>query len=160
MNSLRVYWNSLSRRERLIVGLGGAAVIVIIGYVLVWEPWQRALQRLRVQVPTQIEALTWMQGEAARVAPLRTRRGDGAPSGMPVLTVIERSAREAQLRDAIRRIQPGRDNEVQVWLSNVAFDTWLRWIDALSRQGIDVVAANVDRAPDDTVNIRVTFQRS
>ncbi len=160
MNSLRVYWLSLSRRERLIVGFGGAAAIVIIGYVLVWEPWQRALQRLRVQVPTQIETLTWMQAEAARVAPLRSRRGDGAPSGMPVLTVIERSAREAQLRDAIRRIQPGRDNEVQVWLSNVAFDTWLRWIDALSRQGIDVVAANVDRAPDDTVNVRVTFQRS
>lgn len=160
MNSLRIYWNSLSRRERLIVGLGGAAAIVIFGYVLVWEPWQRALQRLRVQVPTQIETLTWMQAEAARVAPLRSRRGDGAPSGMPVLTVIERSARDAQLRDAIRRIQPGRDNEVQVWLSNVAFDTWLRWIDALSRQGIDVVAANVDRAPDDTVNVRVTFQRS
>ena len=159
MSALLAYWQSLGRRERLIVIVGAALTLIILGYALVWEPWHRRLGQLRVQVPSKQETLAWMTREAARIEPLARRRAQTRGEALPILTVIEQSATRAELRDAIRRMQPAEDDQVRVWLSDAHFDPWLQWVETLKREGIEVVEATVNRAPQNTVNIRATFQR-
>lgn len=161
MNQIRSLWYSISPRERMIVGGGAAAVLAILLYSLVWAPWQLELERLRDQVPGKRETLAWMQQSAREAAPLLKKHKTGvAGANLPILTVVERSATEMELREAIKQMRPGEKNEVQLNLQDADFDTWLKWIDMLRKQGIEVTAAAVGRAPTPgKANIRMTLAR-
>ncbi len=77
-----------------------------------------------------------------------------------MLTLVERSANQIEMRDVITRMSPGDESDqVRVWLDKVAFDRWLAWVDVLSDDGIDVAEANIDRSGENLVGIRATLQR-
>ena len=57
------------------------------------------------------------------------------------------------MRKSIRRMQPTEENGVQVWLDELYFDNWLKWIDLLQKRGIDVNSVTVSRAQKNTVSI-------
>lgn len=161
MNALTETFAGLSARERLIVFVGGTAAVVILVYALVWQPWQAELERLRERVPEKQQTLAWMQSQAARVESLSARADDEPQtSGLPLLTLVERSANQVEMRDVITRMSPGDESDqVRVWLDKVAFDRWLQWVDVLSDDGIDVAEANIDRSGENLVGIRATLQR-
>ncbi len=156
------YLATLNTRERWILIGGAIATFIIVFYAFVWAPWHDALARLRVQVPGQQETLVWMQREASAVQPYlkRAKRQTGKPR-LPLLTVIEQTANARRLRDVIRQMQPGEGDQVRVWLRDAAFDPWLLWTDDLRKQGIEIVAATVNKSQQENrVNIRVTLSRT
>ncbi|MDZ7841292.1 MAG: type II secretion system protein M [Gammaproteobacteria bacterium] len=161
MNALTEQLAGLSTRERLIVVFGGAAAVLILLYALVWQPWQMELERLRAQVPEKQQTLAWMQAQAARIESMTERPDGAAPdSELPLLTLVERSANDAEMREAITRMSPGDEpSQVRVWIDNVAFDRWLLWVGELNRSGIAVAEANIDRSGENLVGIRTTLQR-
>jgi len=156
--------DNLSPRERLTLVGGALAAALILLYTFVWAPWQAELERLRERVPVKQETLAWMQAQAGRVASLSAReageRGSASNSGLPLLTLVERSANQLGMREVITRMSPGdQASQVRVWMDDVAFDRWLRWIDALGREGITVAEASIDRDGENLVGIRATLQR-
>jgi len=161
MSSAATWWNGLSARERLVLGGGGLAAAAIVLYTFAWVPWQAELRRLRAQVPENRATLAWMQDQLGRLGPAAGRiPAAGSDRSLPLLTVVEQSSREAGIRDAVRQIQPGEKGEVNVWLQDAAFDTWVRWVDALRGRDIELTAASVTRAAqEDRVNIRMTMVR-
>lgn len=161
MNAITEQLAGLSARERLIVILGGAAALLILLYTLVWQPWQAELERLRAQVPEKQQDLAWMQAQAARVESMTERPERETPdSDLPLLTLVERSANDVDMREVITRMTPGDEpNQVRVWIDDVAFDRWLLWVGELNRSGIAVAEANIDRAGENLVGIRTTLQR-
>jgi len=162
MNALSGFWRDLNARERSVLSLGALAVVSILLYALVWEPWQSDLRRLRQQVPQQKTTLAWMQQQAAAVKPLLQRIARANPGrDLPLLTVVEQTAREAGLRDAIRQMQPGDEGEVRIWIQDAYFDPWLKWTETLRKQGIESSAVTVNRSPQpNRVNIRMTLVRT
>lgn len=162
MNALTEKFAGLSPRERLIVVLGGAAAVVIVLYAAVWQPWQAELERLRAQVPAKQQTLAWMEAQAARIDSLSAQSAaDESPeSGLPLLTLVERSANQVGMREVITRMSPGEEaDQVRVWLDDVAFDDWLQWVDALNGSGIRIAEASIDRSAENLVSIRITLQR-
>jgi len=161
MNALTERWMGLSRRERLIVGFGGIAALAIVLHALVWQPWQDELARLRSTVPAKEQTLKWMRAQAVQVNSLQQRLKDkSSTSGLPLLTLVERSANQAEMREAITRMSPGdKTDQVRVWMDDVAFDRWLQWVELLSDSGVEVAEANIDRSEENLVGIRVTLQR-
>ncbi len=161
MNELRSAWTNLNTRERWVIVAGAAAVLFILVYALVWAPWQDALARLRLQVPVKQATLTWMQEQAVNIKSLRGQQKSASDDKDPLFTVVEQTAASAKLRDVIRRMSPGEEQEqVRIWLTDVDFDAWLQWLEQLRKRGIEVASATVNRAADNKVNIRVTLQRS
>jgi general secretion pathway protein M len=161
MKALIRYWQSLSSREQIFLGVGGLLTAAILVYVLAWEPWHRELLQLRDQVPVQRAAAAWMTQEAARLRPLLQQQRSKSGTDVPLLTVVEQTARQAGLRDAIRQMQPGEGEEVKVWLQDIYFDPWITWIDMLAREGIGVGSASVTHSQEiNKVNVRVTLQRT
>lgn len=155
MNALRAYWRGLAPRERRVLAGGAAAALAVLGYALLWAPWQEELARLRTRVPALEQDLAWMTRAAARLQRLEgTARG-----GLPPLSVLERSARARGLADAIRQMRPAEDR-VHIALQDAPFDAWLRWLEDLRRQGVAVVAARVERsAAPGRVQVRMTLAR-
>ncbi len=161
MTPLRQKFMSFTVRERVFLAAGVVGVLLILSYALLWQPWQAALTRLRAQVPAKQETLAWMQAQAREIKPLLAAAGNGKPvnASVPLLTVIEQSAERVKLRDTIRRMTPDENDSVRVWFSDANFDAWLQWLEQLRRQGIEVVAATVNRTAGNKVTIRVTLQR-
>lgn len=145
------------------LGLGVAAAVLIVLYALAWVPWQQELERLRTEVPHKARTLAWMERQAPRVEALLSQEpaaDAGGASDLPLLTLLERSATRAEIREQITRMSPGDEaDEVRVWMDDADFDRWLRWLESLKESGIRVTEANIDRSGDNRVDIRITLQR-
>jgi general secretion pathway protein M len=160
MTQLVRKFRNLSQRERAILVFGGIASAFILIYSLVWEPWQDELARLRTQVPVNQETLDWMQKQTRDIGPLIQKANQQKQSSnAPLLTVIEKSARQSKINPYIRRMAPGEGEQVKIWMTEADFDKWLIWLEALRKQGVEVESATVNRAKDDKVTIRMTLQR-
>ncbi len=160
MKTLQQSWQKISPRERLTLSVGALGVVLILFYALAWQPWQDALQRLRAQVPAKQETLAWMQRQAGTVKPLLARKQKNPRrDNTPLLTVVETTAKQANIHESIRRMSPGAENEVKIWLTDADFDKWIRWLETLRARDVAVSSANVNRAADNRVTIRVTVQR-
>lgn len=149
---MSAWWQRLAPRERWILG-GAAGLLLALGlYLLVWEPWQDSLERLRGTVAARRADVAWMRQAAADLqrlqsageAPQATARG-----GRSLLTVVDQSARSAGLSQAVKRVEPQGGDKVRVWLEQAGFDEMIRWVNVLEReQGVRVDSAVVERHAD------------
>ena len=130
---LRNTWNSLQSRERLVVGVGAAILLALLGYSIVWAPVQRDLSNLRIDVPKQRTQLALMRVQAKQVAQLRGSAPAKIASGN-LLTKLEQSAQNRGLRENITRMEPDETNSVRLSLDSVDFNALLRWLKELQTQ--------------------------
>ncbi len=132
----------------MLAGGGGLGVALML-YVLVWEPWQDTLQRLRTEAAAQRTDLAWMRAAAREIQRLSATREVNAPAhpnGGSLLTVVDRTARAAGLGSALKRVEPQGTDRVRASLEGAAFDTLVRWLGRLEREhGIVTLNAVVDR---------------
>ena len=159
MSQISDIWKGLSKREQLILGAGIILASVILLYSFVFSPWQTKLTQLRDQAPQKRADLHWMKTQAKQAKSLLAATKSSTVQG-PLLTTLENTAQETAIRGSIKRMQPGSDGEVKVWLSDVQFDLWLAWVDVLRQQVVDVSTATITRAEQGAVNVRATFSRS
>ena len=160
MLELKQRIQSLSERERMVLSWGLVCALVIVAYTFVWQPWQEELDRLRGRIPIKQETLMWMQEQARTIEPLVAQiDARQQSSDQPLLTIIERSARQSNIDNKIRRMSPDEEGRVNIWLTDVDFDRWIVWLERLRRIGIEVNTASVNRSRGNTVTARVTLQR-
>jgi general secretion pathway protein M len=159
---MKAWWETLSTRERGLVLGGTALTLVLLLYLLVWEPFRTSGRRLRQSVAEQRADLAWMRQAAQEIKRLN---GVGAaqPTGddRSLLTLVDQTARAAGLGGAMKRIAPQGDDKLSVQLDAVEFDQLVPWLGALEHDHrLTIVSLSVDRT--DTpglVNTRVVLGR-
>lgn len=156
------WWRGLSRRERRLVYGGLAMLLLVAGYLLVWEPWQQRLDDLRREVADLRADLDWMRQAAPRLRVAGVDSGAApAVSGVALATRIERSLRAAGLGEALRRIEPQSDGSLQLWLDGARFGTLLNWLAGLRGSGeAGLVQLDIDRRGGDRVDARLQLRGS
>ena len=144
----------------MVLGIGGISALLIVVYSFVWQPWQEELNRLRVQVPLKKETLAWMRQQKSSVGPLiRKTKQKTKSSDTPLLTVVERSAKQSKMNVYIRRMSPGEEGQVKLWLTEANFEQWVNWLEKLRKAGVEVESASINKANNNTVTIRMTLKR-
>jgi type II secretory pathway component PulM len=151
-------WQNLSSRERLLVGVVLPLVSLVLAYLYLWQPLRDDVSRMRLSVPEKTASLAWMRYRLANTDVADVASGRVANDG-PLLTVIERVAIDAGIKNAIQRVQPGNDGSVELWFQEVVADQLFRWIDQLSGSGIAVYTATVTRASPGLVSARIKLRR-
>ena len=154
--AVRAWYAGLGSRERRLL-IGGAIAVVallLIGGVLL--PLHGAVTTAVERSERRRADLAWMRAHAnelrAGAATLR------APMDQPPLVLIDRSARDAGLANALRGTEPaGRG--IRVRLEGAPFDAMVIWLGALDRRyGITVEAITVDHgAHPGTVDANITL---
>jgi type II secretory pathway component PulM len=89
------WWQSLATRERNLLGLGGLVVILVAGYLLLWEPPMLGVRKLETDLPqlrAQNAAMRTMADEATR---LRATAGN--------TTTIATTDRTAAVKRSLQR---------------------------------------------------------
>jgi len=163
---MKSWWQSLSLRERWLIGAGAGLLAVLLGYALLWLPLQDELRGLRETVAVQRTELAWMRQAAAQIQRLEQEAATGRSStrqqSRSLLIVVDQAARTAGLETAIKQIEPQGNNQLRIQLERVGFDQLISWLGALRQEhAITTVNGVFDRqAGSGLVNARLILQRS
>ena len=158
---MKVWWEGLSHRERLLTAGGAVFTLVLLLYALAWQPFQASHRRLRQSVAEQRAELAAMRQMAAEIKRLG---GSGVTTSAPVdgrslLTLVDQTARAAGLGAALKRVAPQGENRLGVQFDAVEFDKLVPWLNQLERDyRIVIVNLSVDRAAPGRVNARLTVE--
>ncbi|HRF63718.1 MAG TPA: type II secretion system protein M [Candidatus Competibacter sp.] len=159
---MKAWWENLGARERGLIVVGTVLVMMLLSYVLAWEPLRNSDRRLRQSVAERRADLAWMRQAAEEI-----KRLGGAGAARPVadnrslLTLVDQTARATGLGAALKRVAPQGDDKLSAQLDGAEFDKLIPWLSALERdQAIAIISLNVDRTDAPAlVNARIVLGR-
>lgn len=141
LDSLRNWYERQSQRDQLVLRWGAAAAVLIL-LVAVLLPLQRNLAQARKQVAGKQADLQWMRS----MGPALAAAGPGpvtAPTGQSLVVLIDTSARESGLGQALTSTQPA-GGAVRIQLESADFNLLVGWLSRLASQhGVRVDSASV-----------------
>jgi general secretion pathway protein M len=159
---MRAWWDKLEARERSMVALGSLAVVLMLGWALVWHPLASKRAELAQTIDAQRRDLAYVRVAGAEVDRLRAAgtRARGDRQGRSLLALADATARAGGLESALRRVEPLGTTSVRVSFEFASFDALVGWIESLTRDyGIEATDVSADRADGvGLVNARVTLQ--
>jgi general secretion pathway protein M len=159
---MKQWWQSKTSQEQMAMIVGGTAVLILLLYLIIWRPFEQDLEKKMLLVNSQKTTLQWMQGNLDLIKRMGPNQGKkGSTSNEALLTLVDRTAKRAQLRQQIKRIKPQGDNGVQLWVEQVSFDILIRWLGKMTQDyALDIESLNIDRQEGaGLVNVRVVLQR-
>jgi general secretion pathway protein M len=140
--SLTAWYERQSERDQRVLRWGSVAValIVLLGVLV---PLQRGLSKARTHLADQQADLAWMKS----MAPTLAAAGPGptaAPTGESLVVLIDRTARESGLAQALTGSQPSGSGSMRVQMENADFNLLIGWLSRLgSQQGVRVESASI-----------------
>lgn len=148
MDRLREWFEALEPRERALVSLAAALLVVVIIYLAGLKPLLDQTARSAAQVADQQQLLDELSQLAARRGPQQGAAADVQGSDQSLVLVVDRSTRSQGLAAYLKRNQPDGADSIRLRFEDAPFDNLLGWLVELeSRYGIAAVAANIDRSP-------------
>lgn len=151
-SALNTRWKALEPRQRWWLVIVAIALLALAIYRGLWNPWQRSLERLSVEVPEARAQLAWMRAALPRLQALRaaaSRRPAAAIApGVSLLEAVEQTlAAHRPLAEQIRS-EPLGTNAVRVTFDKVVFEELLAWLAELGQQeAVRLETLDVERTP-------------
>lgn len=158
---IRLWWDGLHRRERLIFSAGVGLAIVMLVWGMVWQPLGRERARLGEQVEVQRRELALVRAVAAIPATASNQAAVKVDrQGKSLLALVDASAREANLESQLKRVEPIGSRSVRASFEFAQFDGVIGWLESLARShGVHVTDLSVDRAEGNgLVSARITLE--
>jgi general secretion pathway protein M len=153
---LMQWYQRLTERDQRILRIGAAAGLLLLILALLL-PLQRAVSGARARIEHKQSDLVWMHS----VAPTLAAAGPvpSAPATPESLVVlVDRSARESGLGQALTGSQPSGKGALRVQLEKAEFNLLIAWLARLSTQhGIQVETATIDHADAGLVSASVVL---
>jgi general secretion pathway protein M len=141
---MRAWYQNLSERDRRIVLIGGAIVVLllILGTVL---PLNRSIAQAQQRVIVKQGDLAFIQDAAPQIA--AAGPAGQVASGESLIVLVDSSARESGLGKSLSSSQPTGDRGLRVRFERVAFDGLVAWLARLSQNhGVSVESAEIESA--------------
>ena len=154
---MKEWFLSREPRERLILAVGAAAAVMIIGWGFVWSPLTAGVARLDSRVETRSQLLVDAQNAAAIVPDAAAR----PRAQQSLLVLIDGTARNHGVAQALTRRQPNGANEIDVTVQAAPFDALVGWLATLESEHVVSVASATIRATQEpgVVSGRVVLRR-
>lgn len=146
--SLRQKFDALAPRERLLVSLAGAVLLVAVVILTVVRPLSTSLRTATAQLADKRAVLGDIEHVAARFG-----RQSGAaaarPTGESLVVMVDRTTRSRGLSPYLKRNEPDGTDSIRLRFENVPFDELIGWLaDLQTKQAVGVVSASADAGQD------------
>ena len=143
-------WQQLSMRERIIVAVGGAFLILFVFYLLIWEPLSNAVYQYREDVISNKILLLQLAQAGPEINSLRTQvKRSQIKDQAELLSVVEKAVRQSRVQGVIAEIGLGPQNTVKLRFDDVPFDELITWlIEMQQKQGVVVQTFDLVRLPE------------
>lgn len=137
------YWLSITPRERRLLMLAGSALVLAVGYFLLWQPWQQRSEQWQRTLSREQQTVTWLRQQAPRIAqaaaPSTSLAAESRHVSLPVL--ISQSSSRYGLKTT--RLQP-QGNQVAVTLNRSDFTLLMQWLGEMEQLGVNVLQLDVN----------------
>lgn len=152
MNAALQAWDSRTPRERVLLAVMAAAILVVVGFYGVIAPLRQGAEEAGERVMMARRQSDALSIAARQVAP---RAADARPVG----AIVEASA--ASLGASIARKRQEADGAFTIWITAADARVLLTWIAGLERRsGLAVVGVTTSRLDNGLVEAEVTFGRA
>jgi len=142
---MRAWFENLSERDRRVVTIGGA-VVLVLAVLAVILPLNTQISQARKRIITKQGDLAFMQSVAPQVAAAGPG-AVGAANAESLVVLIDSSARESGLGKSLSSSQPTGDKGLRIRLDKAPFDALVAWLARLSQQhGVRVESAEIEAA--------------
>lgn len=147
LDPLRRRYDSLSNSERLVVNSVGVLVLVVLLFLLLILPAQRAVDKAEMTLMDKQNLLSWMK-DNEQVARMAAKGGGGrSQSDQPLQSIVTSTAPALGIN--VKRIEPESDEKLRVWLEKVSFDKTMRWLHQIeTRYGVRIANVSIDAERD------------
>ena len=153
----------LDTQQRSLV-FAGAALLGILILALIWGSLVSDVNRLKSIVSDQHELEQWMQRASKEALQLRgvTSGNVGGAGNKSLLALVDETAKQSRLGQAMRRVEPEGQDKVRIQLDGALFDDMAQWLEKLELgYNIHVDRISIDRLDSPGfVNARVTLAGS
>lgn len=154
-NSRLARWHALPARDRLALSLLGGFLLLVLLYLLLWQPASQNLEQARSFLQQQRTLHAYLQEHAPQMQTLQGRpQVNVDPAALQGL--ITGSAAGQGL--TIERLDNQGDGGLQVSLQPTDFARLLRWLMSLEAQGVRVEEAGLERAKTGLVTTRLLLR--
>lgn len=153
----------LQSRERQVLVFGVVSLVVMGGYMFLFEPFMEEREQLINRIRSQRILRVYMEQVADEAKALRAgargaNKNSRAEKGT-LLTVVSQTSRSSGVKEAMKRITPDGNNKVRIWLENVSFDKLISWLTAINNTN-GIKAGNINVTAEDTpglVRVKLTL---
>lgn len=156
---VRAWYGGLAGRERRLVAIGGAVILLLIVYLAIVSPIRSSYGRLTSDVQAKRQLLAYIDQAAARLQTDSTAHIGRLSAGQSVFTATSAAIQSSPISGAVQRIEQTQTGGVRLSLSSVDFDNLAHWLYTLAAQdGIVVTNATIEQAADPgTVDATLTL---
>ncbi len=138
------YWERRASGERRAIALAALILLPLLAYMLLWQPARSAVARLNVSVPAMRAQAALLRDQTAEVAMIGHYPHPAVLDAAALMSVVETSAEQHQIRGAITTLDVQGGNSVRITLDSVPFDQWLHWLrDLQQEQHVRVDSAGI-----------------
>lgn len=156
------YLQQRTPRERLLLIIMAALVVVMLVYTLIIEPVMQSKAELEDVVSRSRDTYNSIRSASAEARTLRG--GDSTNTKSPrraaqgLIGQIEQSVRKKGLAEQLKRIQPSGKTDIGVWFEKARFDILVAWLAEMEHQyGLQVKTLEIERTESGIVNARVVL---
>lgn len=148
-------WRALQPREQLALGLLGGFLLVVLFYLLLWQPAQQRAAQARESFQQERELHAYLQANS-ELARQMSRSSTTRLAPEQLQGLVTATAQQQGL--VIESFDGGSDGSLQVALPAAPYTTLLRWFDELQAGGVVLAEVSLGRAGEGMVNARASFR--
>lgn len=148
LDALKNRWSELQARDQRILRYSAIIVGLLLFYLFVVDPVHSDRDNAEQRLRSAQEAYAVAQRQASDLKAAAS--GSTTSNSGSFLTQVESSAQQQGLREALRRLQPSSDNQIQVSLEGASYSQLMQWLSSLRQQGVQAqrVDIQLDRTSD------------
>jgi general secretion pathway protein M len=128
---LKAWWANLSDREQQLSLLSLVFLMLAVVYWGIWAPISNQLQESETQLRNAQQTLTWVQNKATVLVQAGVSQQKATAQQLTLTQIVNSSARQYGVE--FSRVM-NKNQEIEVWISDIEFDQLLRWLTALENQ--------------------------
>jgi len=134
LDALKNRWSELQARDQRILRYSAVIVGLLLFYLFVVDPVHSSRDSAEQRLRSAQEAYAVAQRQASDLKAAAS--GSVTSNSGSFLTRVESSAQQQALREALRRLQPSGDKQIQVSLEGASYSQLMQWLSSLRQQGI------------------------
>lgn len=148
-------WQRLQPRERLSLTLLGSFLLVVLFYLLLWQPAQQRVSDARAYFQQERDLHAYLE-QNTELARQMSRSNPVSLAPEQLQGLVTQSAQQSGL--VIESFDIGSDGSLQVTLPGASYASLLRWFDELQAAGAGLVEVSISQVGDGVVDARASFR--
>ncbi len=158
-----LWLNSLEKRERQIVIAGAISLIIMLFYLIIWDPIMSRHEQQQLHNTSQRQLYSWMKNANAEIRSLKSSGGSNVARyrNQSISSLADRSATTSGVKQFIEKIDQSKKG-VKVRFKNANFDRIVIWLtDLQNKYGISATKVKIERTDTKgSVDAQITLERN